>query len=146
MYPTDLDLLNQAGTFWGALMTAVIAISFIRKRLSRDKLEVRADDAHIKLVEKLQEEKDKALHDLATARAREDSAWLARNDDAKLIGKLSMQVEHLTELNQHLQEQISLLREELQDMRNELAVFKGAPPVRLLKDIRDHDEEGETRV
>lgn len=114
--------MNMAGfevpipdaTAGSSIVTAVVsilgAILWLRRRLSRDNLEVSKDSAEKNLLVTAIAERDKAI-------ASAEEAWESRTKDAELIGKLSSDVEHLSAINKNLLEEVERLRAEINDLR-----------------------------
>lgn len=127
--PPDLP----EGSIWGIGASAVAALLWLRTKLSKQNVEVTEDSAKISLIEVLQKERDQARHGEAEARKREDDAWKARAEDAKLIGELSMQVKNLAKINETLEQQVATMREELHKMRDELATLKTGQQLHQLR-------------
>lgn len=90
----------NGGGILGIAVTAVLTFLALRKRWSRDNLELTKDRAETNLIAAYQ----KTIADLQAANERLDQnareAWRTRAEDAKRIGELSAKVEHLTEVNQ----------------------------------------------
>ena len=84
------------------IMSLLGGILWIRKRISKDNLEVAKDDAERQLLIAAIKEKDKAL-------AAAEEAWSSRTRDAKLIGVLSSDVSHLTKVNKSMTQEIARL-------------------------------------
>lgn len=100
------------GSLIGIAASFVAAVLWLRRKLSKDSVHAKHDEAEIDLIETLIKERDQARADLAQARTREDEAWKARNEDAKMIGKLEAQVEAL-------RQELVALREEVHRYRAE---------------------------
>jgi len=111
-----LDLLPNApeGTGVTGIVAAIIGIVlWLRRRVSRDGLEMSKDSAETTLILTLQAERDKAM-DAA------ERAWSTRTEDAKLIGKLSSEVESLTRINMEMREQMREMKMELHAMHQQI--------------------------
>lgn len=101
--------LISGGGIFSAAATCVVAFLALRKRWSRDNLELTKDRAETNLIasyEKIIAENTKTIQRL-DENARE--AWRTRAEDAKQIGELSAKVGHLTSLNESLNQQIARL-------------------------------------
>lgn len=114
---TPPDLPEGSG-LWGMGASALALFLYLRKKLSRDKVDIHSDEAQINLVKSLQQERDHAIKELGESRKREESAWLARNEDARLIGKLNALVEHQSGVIARLEEQVAGLRADLHNLRD----------------------------
>lgn len=94
----------------GAALTVILVALALRKRLSKDNLELTKDRAETNLIatyqetiKSLQEQNEKL-----DANARE--AWRTRAEDAKRIGELSSKVEHLTDINESLEKTVGTMQ------------------------------------
>lgn len=102
--PSLLPEIPQGGGILAACASVVAAVFYLRRKISRDGLEVTKDGAEGAMLETAIAERDKAM---ATAA----EAWKVRTEDAKLIGKLSSDVEHLTKANEKLTAEVGSLRD-----------------------------------
>jgi hypothetical protein len=121
-------LLAAIGAFFGGVL-------WIRKKFSR--VELVKDETEVNLIKTLIEERDKARLGEAESRGREDAAWRARNDDAKMIGELSAEVRNFRSIEaerlaqiKELTEQVHTLRKEIHNMRDELQVYRNREGMR----------------
>ena len=93
----------------GVAATMVVAFLALRKRWSRDNLELTKDRAETNLIDAL----EKRIVDLRADNQRLDEnareAWRHRAEDAKKIGELSAKVESLTAVNQHMEKQMAAM-------------------------------------
>jgi hypothetical protein len=114
------DGFYAGGGVLGVATTLVVLALGLRKRLSRDNLELTKDRAETDLIASLHST-IKSLNENNTKldqNARE--AWSTRAADAKQIGELSSKVEYLTRANQELREENTLLRASVESMRGQL--------------------------
>lgn len=102
--PPVIHELTPTGGIFAAIATAITTVLVLRRRISKDGLEVKKDGAEGNMLATAIAERDKAM---ATAA----EAWKTRTEDAKTIGRLSSDVEHLTESNKRLAEEVSSLRD-----------------------------------
>ena len=120
----------QGGSIVGTIIALVHAFMWFRRKFSRDSMSIKDDNAHEKLVETLQEERDKAM------KAAEE-AWDTRAQDAKLIGGLTEKVNHLTAANDQLREEIHASRVEIQQMRVEIGELRSLVKQLLPRNLAD---------
>lgn len=94
------DGAMNGGGLLGVGITLVVGFLALRKRWSRDNLELTKDRAETNLITAYQ----KTINDQQSTIQRLDEnareAWRTRAEDAKKIGELSAEVKHLTETNQ----------------------------------------------
>lgn len=112
--PSLPDMLPGVTPSVGVLSSVsavLVALLWVRRKLSRDGLEVTKDASEGKLIVTLAAERDKAMES-----ARE--AWRSRADDAKLIGQLSSDVAHLTKTNEGLTTELTDLRGEVRELKD----------------------------
>lgn len=99
---TDIPLV-QGGSLVTAVLSIGAGIMWFRRRLSNDRLDAEKNRVEHSLLEVLTKERTEAMAD---ARA----AWEQRASDAKLIGKLTAEVEGLHKLNEKINAEVELLR------------------------------------
>jgi hypothetical protein len=101
--------LVNGGSVIGAAATLVVGFLALRKRWSRDNLELTKDRAETNLIDAL----EKRIVDLRADNQRLDEnareAWRHRAEDAKKIGELSSKVESLTAVNVHMEKQMAAM-------------------------------------
>lgn len=116
VYKTPEEIAQKAMIEGGGLTAAVFSIAagllWLRRRLSRDNLEVKRDSGEMTLLATIITERNTAMAD-----ARE--AWAKRAADAELIGKLSAQVESLERINERMEREIDALRAEFQEFKQQ---------------------------
>jgi hypothetical protein len=116
-YPVEPPSGFHIGSIVGATVTVIGALLWLRRRTSRDGLEIAKDRAEINTVAMLQNERNKAMEE-----ARE--AWRRRTEDAETIARLTGEVQHLSQKSALLEERVTTLTK---------LVFQFAPPeMRLL--------------
>jgi len=122
------DIANQGAIHGGSVVGAVLSVAggllWLRRRMSRDRLEVKKDSAETQLLEIIIKERNAAMDD-----ARE--AWSNRAADSKLIGALQAEVHGLRELNQKTNNEVELLRllnarqsDDIETLRREINAVK----------------------
>lgn len=112
--PALPDMLPNVSPSVGVLSSVsavLVALLWVRRKFSRDGLEVTKDASEGKLLITLATERDKAMES-----ARE--AWRSRADDAKQIGQLSSDVAHLTKTNEGLTSELTVLRSEVRELKD----------------------------
>ena len=130
------------------LLAIVYTVLSLRRRLSRDNVEVVKDRTESELITKLVQERDKYLEN-----ARE--AWRTRAEDAKRIGELSTQVQHLTEDNENLRRNVKQLRtevtrlvalvqEHMPSFPSTSAALRNSDAVKPIAEAKDKSDPGET--
>ncbi len=124
------DLSPSGGGVIGLALTVVGAILYLRRKISRDGLEVAKDSAENKMLKTAISERDKAM---ATA----NEAWRSRAEDAKLIGKLSSDVVHLSQSNETMAHELTALRQEIRDLRETIKLLTSPHTVNPIPPIPD---------
>lgn len=120
---TPPELPDGAG-IWGSAGGVLALLLWLRRYLSRDKVEANRDKAEVNLLAVLQEERDLARKGEAEARAREEEAWRARNADAKLIGELTAQVKHQSSIIEHQSQTIASLEAQINTLHNDVLALR----------------------
>lgn len=105
------DVAVNSGGVMALVVSALLGFLAIRKRFSKDNLELTKDRAETNLIAAYQ----KTIGDLTERNKQLDEnareAWRTRAEDARRIGELSSKVEHLTEINANMTEQMTLQTE-----------------------------------
>lgn len=118
----DQALIKGTDMIAGGLMTIVFtligAVLWLRRRISRDSLEVKRDRGEGNLLEIVIGERNNAMAD-----ARD--AWAHRAKDAERIGQLTAEVHMLRILTDRQESEISSLRQEVREMRAEINAMRG---------------------
>jgi hypothetical protein len=119
----------------GAVVSAIFGIAhvllWLKRRMSHDRMESKADESVSRLIHTLQAERDRAM-----SAARE--AWDTKSSDSRLIGELSTKVLHLAAENGELRMQMDALRMEVGQLRKTLRQLA------ILTDALDEAPEIET--
>lgn len=126
--------LPEGSGIWATVVTGIGSLLWLRRYLSRDRVAKGKDDAEINMLRELQHERNALLDELTEARKREVEIWQARNEDARLIGELTAQVAHQTQLIETLTAQVSNMRRDMHTLRDAIAVSKAQEVVNYLKD------------
>lgn len=116
----ELPEMPEGSGFVGIGVSAVAALLALRRKIWKDNVEVSRDKAEVHIIESLQKERDQALAELAQSREREREAWQIRADAAKLIGELTAQVRHQSDIIATLEQRVVGLQREMQDLRTQL--------------------------
>lgn len=99
----------SGGGVIGIAVTLILGFMGLRRRWSKDNLELTKDRAETNLIASYQ----KTIADLEERNKRLDEnareAWKSRAEDAKRIGELTAKVENLTTTNQNLEKRITEL-------------------------------------
>ena len=117
-FPT-MPSLTSGGGLITAIVSGLMGVLWLRRRLSRDSLEVAKDVGEKRLLSVITEERDRAV-------AAAEAAWATRTEDARLIGQLTSEVKHLTETNRNLISDVSGMREEIGQLRE--IIYSLLPP------------------
>lgn len=104
---------GQGGTLFTIATSLVAAILYLRRKVSKDGLEIKADAVQKGYLETLINERDKAM-------ASASEAWRSRAGDAEKIGNLTASVEYLTKLNEDLRKEVKESKEQIIGMRKEM--------------------------
>ncbi len=101
------------GSILGVVLFAIGTVLTLRKKLSKDNLEITKDRAETDLIKTYQD----TIRTLQEQNAKLDinarDAWRTRAEDAKRIGELTSKVEHLSEVNASMEKTIEQLRGEV---------------------------------
>lgn len=147
---SDLDAMAdkamvQGGGVMTAIFTLIGGLMWLRRRYSQDGLAVKKETTEGNLLEIVIKERNAAMDD-----ARE--AWARRAADAELIGKLSAEVEALTQLNHKTNNEVHLLRllnekqhEEIAALRRDLMAMKDQMKTCATCPLREIGNETQTR-
>lgn len=130
MTPPDIP---EGTGIWGSAVAGMGLILWLKRYLSRDKVEGSRDAAEVNLLAALQAERNALLEELTETRKREVEVWQARNEDARLIGELSAQVAHQSDLIKTLTEQINSMRRDMHTLRDAIATVKTEEMLHYLK-------------
>lgn len=105
--PRDIPALpvtpETVGFMGSGIIGMILTILFLRRKTSRDKLEILKDGTEGLMLKTALEEKDKAMAD-----ARQ--AWSSKTDDARLIGQLTAE-------NDYLKRELKVALEQLAEIR-----------------------------
>lgn len=111
------EAMMEGGGIVAAVFAIVHGFMWLRRRYSRDSLELRRDSEEGGLLGTIIHERNEAMAD-----AKE--AWARRAADAELIGKLSAQVEALEKLNHKTNNEVHLLRLLNDRLQNDMAEMR----------------------
>ncbi len=100
----------QGGGVVGLAISLISFFFWIRRRFSSDGLANHRDDATEGLIRTLVAERDKAMVQAA-------EAWSLRSNDAKMIGELTGKVNHFTDVNEALRQELGVVRKELHELK-----------------------------
>lgn len=117
-FPASLPSVTGGGMI-ATGVSLVAGLLWLRRRLSRDSLEVAKDASEKRLLSVITEERDRAV-------AVAEAAWATRTEDARLIGQLTSEVKHLTEANRNLISDVSGMREEIVQLKE--IIYSLIPP------------------
>ncbi len=110
------DGVTGGGGITGMVAAILLVALALRKRLSRDNLELTKDRAETNLIKTYQD----TIKNLQEQNAKLDenarTAWRTRADDAQRIGILSSKVEHLSEVNETLRTNVQQMRMQMNDL------------------------------
>lgn len=101
--------LTSGGGIIGAAITFVVAFLALRKRWSRDNLELTKDRAETNLIASYERTIENQQEQIKRLDENAREAWRTRAEDAKQIGELSAKVAHLTSINEALNKQVATL-------------------------------------
>lgn len=113
----NLETLPEGSTIAATATSIVAGLIWLRRFLSREKVDLTKDLAEGHLIKTLQSERDKAME---TAQ----QAWAVRTEDAKQIGTLMAKVEHLSAINANLVSSIEELKQEFALVKQELRQYR----------------------
>ncbi len=88
-YQMEIPSIGQSGGVLGGVITVIGVILTIRRRTSKDNLEIAKDKAETNFVKVLQNEREEALKSAA-------EAWKQRTEDAKAISRLTAELDYMT--------------------------------------------------
>lgn len=125
--------LPEGSGIWASVVTGLGSLLWLRRYLSRDRVAKGKDDAEVNMLHELQKERNALLDELTEARRREVEIWQARNEDARLIGELTAQVAHQTQLIETLTAQVNNMRRDMHTLRDAIATVKTQEVVNYLK-------------
>jgi hypothetical protein len=114
--PAELPFGMQSGGVLATVLSVIAVVLWLRRRVSRDGLEMTKDHSEKTLIEKLREERDKAL-------SHAEEAWGRRTDDAAAIAKLTSEVGHLSANNFALTQHVVRLEEKVTQLSRLIAQF-----------------------
>jgi hypothetical protein len=110
--PADFHITDIpfGGTVVTSIMSAMAAVLWVRRKLSKDNVELAKDRVEASVLQTISAERDRAV--LAA-----EKAWQTRAEDAKLIGQLNGEVKHLSHMNCDLIKEVENLRNDFQQLR-----------------------------
>lgn len=122
---TDSITFTPAASSTVALVLMAVAMtSFVVRRFSRDKLEIKRDSKEGQLLDIMLKERNEALQ-------KAEEAMSQRATDAHEIGRLSAEVQGLSRLNHRLAEEVQTMiclnekmKVEVETMRAEIAALR----------------------
>jgi hypothetical protein len=131
------------GTIGGIAGTAFAWALWMRRQMSKNKVEITRDRAEVHIIQTLIHERDTALQHAEESRKREEAAWAAKAESARLIGEMSAQLEQQTKVIKLLEGRIESLRKDVHWLRNQLYGEKlkadldaaGVPPAQGSDDV-----------
>lgn len=105
--------LPDGSSIWALGASALASLVYLRRFMSRQRVDLKKDDAEANLIKTLQEERDKAM-------AAAEKAWETRAEDAKLIGELTGEVRACREIIERLQAKVDELQNGMHEMSMEM--------------------------
>lgn len=98
----------------GVVLTAAGVYAGVRRKLSRDGVEVTKDRVEESLIKNLRDALDIANAERDKADARAAEAWKGKTEDREKIAQLTAEVKHLNETNEKLTEQMKKMEGKLE--------------------------------
>lgn len=115
-----LPEITEGTTLGSAIAGLLGLLIYLRKKLSRDRVDIQSNVAQVDLIGTLQKERDSARLGEELARKREDEAWKLRNADALLIGGLTAKVQTFADSNAMLVTQVAEQKETISQLTSKV--------------------------
>ncbi len=105
----------------GAAFSIVAGILWLRRRTSRDGLEIAKDKSEGGVIKTLEHQLSKAIEERDKALATASEAWRVRTENAQKIATLEQQVKHLEENKMTTSERVQSLEKQLHQLQSLVA-------------------------